>query len=59
MKNQHVIDRIRELMEQEARSCSMDFGCITPMYVYRIWGYTVSLEDIEEGLKHINLYDYR
>lgn len=21
-------------MENEARSCSMDFGCVTPLYVY-------------------------
>ena len=46
-------------MENEARSCSMDFGCVTPLYVYRCWGGTVALEDIKEVLKHINLYDYR
>jgi hypothetical protein len=34
-------------MEDEARSGSMDFGCITPLYVYRMWGGDVSLEDIE------------
>lgn len=51
--------RLQQLIENEARSCSMDFGCVTPEYVCRMWGGTVSLEEIEEGLKHINLYDYR
>lgn len=48
-----ITKRLREFIEDEARSCSMDFGCITPMYVYRMWGGTVSLEDIEYGLKEI------
>lgn len=54
-----IVDRLREFHENEARSCSMDFGCVTPLYVYRMWGGTVALEDIEEGMKQINLYDYR
>lgn len=29
----------------------MDFGCVTPEYVYRMWDGTVALEDIEAGLK--------
>lgn len=40
-------------MDDEARSCSMDFGCITPEYVYRMWGVTVALEEIEANLKEI------
>ena len=42
-----IVLRIRDLIENETRSCSMDFGCITPLYVYRMWGGAVSLEDIE------------
>ena len=42
-----VISRLREFIENEARSCSMDFGCITPLYVYRMWGGVVALEEIE------------
>lgn len=53
------ITRLKEFMENEARSCSMDFVRVTPLYVYRCWGVAVALEDIKEGLKHINLYDYR
>ena len=54
-----IVTRLKAFMENEARSCSMDFGCVTPLYVYRCWGGTVALEDIKEGLKHINLYDYK
>lgn len=45
-----IVVRLREFMESEARSCSMDPGCITPEYVYRMWGGTVSLEDIKKTL---------
>ena len=48
-----LIDRLRELIENEARSGSMDFGCITPLYVYRMWGGAVPLEDIETGLMEL------
>ena len=37
LMNTNLIVRIREFMENEARSCSMDFGCVTPEYVYRMW----------------------
>ncbi len=51
--NIKIIKRIRDFLENEARSCSMDFGCVTPQYVYRMWGRTVALEEIEAGLKEI------
>jgi hypothetical protein len=50
----NIISKLHEFLVGEARSCSMDFGCITPLYVYRMWGGTVSLSDIENGLKEIN-----
>ena len=40
-------------MENEARSGSMDFGFITPLYVYRMWGGQYSIEDIERGLTEL------
>ena len=49
----NTITRQQEFLENEARSGSMDFGCVTPQYVYRMWGGTVSLEEIEAGLKEI------
>ena len=45
-----LIERVKEFMDNEARSCSMDYGCITPTYIYRMWGGTVALEDITEAL---------
>ncbi len=44
-------ERLKEMMENEARSCSMDFGCITPEYISRMWGGNVAIEDIATGLK--------
>ncbi len=48
-----LVTKLYEFIMNEARSCSMDFGCISPEYVYRMWGGTVALEDIETGLKEI------
>jgi len=48
-----IIDRLKDFIENEARSCSMDFGCITPEYVFRFWGGTVAIEDIRAVLKMI------
>lgn len=48
-----VVTRLREFMDNEAKSCSMDFGCITPEYVYRMWGGSVPLEEIEEAMKEV------
>lgn len=50
-----VVERLRQFLESEARSCSMDFGCVSPEYVYRMWGETVSMEEIESGLKEIRI----
>lgn len=46
-----LVARLREFIENEGRSCSMDLACITPEYVYRMWGGKVLLEEIEKGLK--------
>ena len=51
--NKDIISRLTEFLMNEARSCSMDFGCVSPLYVYRMWGGTVAFEDIEAGLKEI------
>ena len=53
METNSITRRLREFLEEEARSGSMDFGCITPLYVYRMWGATVPMEDIENGLKEL------
>ena len=48
-----VVSRLREFIENEGRSCSMDLAGITPEYVYRMWGGTVALEEISEALEVI------
>ena len=48
-----LIDRLREFIEMEARSGSMDPGCITPLYIYRMWGGCVSIEDIENAMEDV------
>lgn len=45
-----MIDRLKEFMECEGRSCSFDPELITPEYVYRMWGGAVAIEEIAMGL---------
>ena len=48
-----VVSRLKEFLEVEAKSGSMDFGCITPLYVYRMWGGAVPMEEIAAGLAEL------
>ena len=48
-----LIVRLREFMDNEARSCSMDYGCITPIYVYRMWGGSVAIEEIANAMSEV------
>lgn len=48
-----LVARLYEFIESEMRSCSMDVGGITPLYVYRMLGGQISLEEIEKGLTEI------
>ena len=49
--NNELVERLRQFIEEEARSCSMEPALITAEYVCRMWGGKVSLEDIEDALK--------
>ncbi len=49
MDKQELKQKIEEFKEYESRSCSMEV--ITPLYVYRMWGGKVPLEEIEEAMK--------
>ena len=49
-----IVHRLQEFMENEARSCSMDFGCVTPEYVYRMWGGCVAIEEIAKAMAVVN-----
>ena len=46
-----IVIRLREFIENEMRSCSMDIGGITPLYVYRMWGGVVAIEDIDSAME--------
>ena len=56
--NNNLISRIREFLINEARSGAMDFGCITPIYVFRIWGGTVPIDEIESALNYLKANNY-
>ena len=51
--NDEILQRLKQFLDDEARSCSMDYGCITPLYVYRMFGGQYSMEDIENGLMEL------
>ncbi len=53
-----LICRLRDFLESEARSCSMDFGCVTPLYVYRMWGGAVTIDVIENALNYLKANNY-
>lgn len=53
-----IVERLKEFMENEARSGSMDFGCITPLYVYRMFGGAIPMVDIENGLIELKKQGY-
>ena len=48
-----ISKRLKEFVENEARSCSMDFGCVTPEYVFRSWGGSVAIDEITMGLTEL------
>ena len=48
--NMELVERLREFIEVEARSGSMEPALITAEYVFRMWGGSVSLEEIEAAL---------
>lgn len=52
-----IVARLREFVENEMRSCSMDVGGITPKYVQRAWGGRVAIEDIEAAFEELKRSD--
>lgn len=53
MKKESVVERLKQFVEDEGRSCSMDIGGITTEYVQRMWGESVSTDEIETAMKEI------
>lgn len=53
MTDTTMIGRFKQFVESEMRSCSMDIGGITPLYVYRMWGGSVAIDEIATGLTEL------
>lgn len=51
--NSELVAKLKEFIEMEGRSCSMDPALITPEYVYRMWGGKVELSEIEDAMKSL------
>ena len=51
MEKSELILKLKQFIEDEGRSCSMDICGITPEYVFKMWSGKVALEEIEEALK--------
>ena len=49
------MSRLREFIEMESRSGSMEPSLITAEYVYRMWGGAVELSDIEDCMANSEL----
>ena len=56
--NHSIIEKLNSFIVDEARSCSMDFGCITPLYVYRMRGETIAYDEIENALNYLKANNY-
>lgn len=54
----NLVAHLKQFLENEARSCFMDFGCVTPFYVYRMWGGTVAHDEIEKALNYLKANNY-
>lgn len=50
--NAELVHKLREFIEMETRSGSMEPSLVTPLYVYRMWGGSVDLRAIEEAMNH-------
>lgn len=53
MEEKSLIQKLEQFLEDEARTFSMDFGCVTPEYVYRMWGGSVAIDEIATGLTEL------
>lgn len=46
-----IINRLNAFVEKEPRLYSMDFGCVTPLYFYRMLGDHYSMGEIKNALR--------
>ncbi|MBO5615118.1 MAG: hypothetical protein J5932_03220 [Prevotella sp.] len=52
-----IVSKLKDFVENEMRSCSMDVGGITTKYVQRAWGGRVAIEDIEAAFEELKRSD--
>ena len=45
--------RLLQFLEDEARSCSLDFGGVTPGYVFRSLVGSIAMDEIATGLTEL------
>ncbi len=48
-----IKERLSDFIESEGKSCSFDPELITPLYVYRMWGGKVPIEEIERAMEEM------
>lgn len=53
MEREELLYQLKRFLDDEAKACSMDYGCITSEYVSRMWGGRIYLEDIEVAMKEV------
>lgn len=53
MTDTAMIERLKQFVEGEMRSCSRDRGGITPLYIYRMWGGNVAIDEIATAMKDV------
>lgn len=53
-----IVERLKELLDNEACSGSMDYGCVKPLYVYRAWGGMVAIDKIDKALNYLKANNY-
>lgn len=52
--NEHIVERLKQWMEDEGISSPTEYGANTPMYIYRMWGGEVPLKEIEKAMNTID-----
>ena len=51
MADTTLIDRLKDSITDEGKSCSKDIAGIALEYVYRMWRGSVAIEEIEEAMR--------
>lgn len=58
MELEELYNRLKRILNDAVRSCSMDFGCVTPLYVYRMWEGNDAINEIAAGLRELRKLEF-